>query len=42
MTSTKSLSLKQLIILLLKLEGLKSQSCSDIIGASKCGLVQMR
>ena len=42
MTLKKSLPLKQPIILLLKLEGLKSQSCSDMIGASKRGLVQMR
>ena len=42
MTSTKSLPLKQPIILLLKVEGVKSRSCSDMIGASKRGLVQMR
>ena len=42
MTSTKSLPLKQPIILLLKVEGIKSRSCSDMIGASKHGLVQMR
>ena len=42
MTSTKSLPLKQPIILLLKVEGVKSRSCSDMIGASKGGLVQMR
>ena len=40
MTLTKSLPLKQLIILLLKVEGNKSRSCSDKIGASKRGLVQ--
>ena len=35
MTSTKSLPLKQPIILRLKVEGVKSRSCSDKIGASK-------
>ena len=42
MASTKSLPLKQPIIFLLKVEGVKSRSCSDMIGASKRGLVQMR
>ena len=42
MTLTKSLPLKQPIILLLKVEGIKSRSCSDVIGASKRGLAQMR
>ena len=42
MTSTKSLPLKQLIILLLKVKGVKSRSCSDKIGTSEHGLVQMR
>ena len=42
MTSTKSLPLKQPIILLLKDEGVKSWSCADKIGVSKSGLVQMR
>ena len=37
----KSLPLKQPITLLLKVEGVKSKSCSDKIGASKRGLVQM-
>ena len=42
MTSTKSLLLKQPIILLLKVKGVKSRSCSDMTGALKRGLVQMR
>ena len=42
MTSTKYLPLKQPIILLLKVEGVKSRSCSDKIGVSKGGLVEMR
>ena len=42
MISTKSLPLKQPIILLLKVEGIKSRFCSDKIGASKRGLVQLR
>ena len=41
-TSTKALPLKQLIILLLKVEGVKSRSCSDKVGASKRGHVEMR
>ena len=57
MTSTKSLPLKQPIILLVKVSesqrrqksvlfrydrGVKTRSCSNEIGASKGGLVQMR
>ena len=42
MTSTKSVPLKQPIILLLKVEGVKSRPCSEKIGVSKHGLVQMR
>ena len=42
MTWTKSLPLKQAIILLLEVEGVKSRSCSDKLGASKRCLVQMR
>ena len=42
MTLTKSLPLKQSIILLLKVKGVKNRSCSDKIGASKRDLVQMR
>ena len=42
MTSTKPLPLKQPIILLLKVEGVKSRCCSDMIGASKHDLFQMR
>ena len=42
MTSMKSLPLKQSIILLFKVIGVKSRSYSNEIGASKGGLVQMR
>ena len=42
MTSTKSLPLKQPIILLLKVERVKRRSCSDKLGASKRSLVPMR
>ena len=42
MTLTKSLPLKQPIILLLKVKGVKSRFCSDKKGTSKRSLVQMR
>ena len=42
MTSTKSLPLKNTIILLLKVERFKRRSCSDKIGVSKRGFVQMK